>query len=202
MEYRYGSRDSFERALIQAVNESKGKLIFLSLASSMEQAKDFAGAESLFEKALKRPQFRKSKKVWMAYHALKLHQQDIAGAKAQLSRALQALAPHKHVEVIRHFAMMEFDTGAVDRGRVLMEELLSSYPKRNDLWTVYVDKEVKLGNVVPARQLFERMIALKVSPKVMKTVFKKYLLFENKYGDERSQELVKQKAREYVSSIA
>ncbi len=150
MEYRYGSRESFERALIQAVNESKGKMIFLSLASSMEQAKDFAGAESLFEKALKRPQFRKSKKVWMAYHALKLHQQDVAGAKAQLSRALQALAPHKHVEVIRHFAMMEFDTGAVDRGRVLMEELLSSYPKRNDLWTVYVDKEVKLGNVVLA----------------------------------------------------
>ena len=32
------------------------------------------------------------------------------------------------VEVIRHFAMMEFDTGAVDRGRVLMGELLSSYP--------------------------------------------------------------------------
>jgi rRNA biogenesis protein RRP5 len=202
MEYRYGTRESFERALVQAVNESKGKLIFLSLATSMEQARDVAGAESLFEKALKRPQFRKSKKVWMAYHLLKLKHGDIAGAKAQLSRSLQALSPHKHVEVIRHFATAEFDVGSVDRARVLFEELLSNYPKRNDLWNVYVDKEVKMGNIVQARQLFERMISLKVSPKVMKTVFKKYLDFENNCGDVRSQELVKQKAREYVNSIA
>lgn len=202
MEYRYGSRDSFDKALTQAVNESRGKGIFLSLAGTMEQARDIAGAEQLFEKALKRPQFRKSKKVWMAYHLLKLKAGDVAGAKAQLSRSLQALAPHKHVEVIRSFALAEFDHGSMDRGRVLFEELLSNYPKRNDLWNVYVDKEVKLGHVVQARQLFERMIALKVSPKVMKTVFKKYMAFESQHGDARSQELVKQKAREYVSTLA
>lgn len=202
MEYRYGSRDSFDKALTQAVNESKGKYVFLSLAGTMEQARDIAGAEQLFEKALKRPQFRKSKKVWMAYHLLKLKAGDVAGAKAQLSRSLQALAPHKHVEVIRSFAQAEFDHGSIDRGRVLFEELLSNYPKRNDLWNVYVDKEVKLGHVVQARQLFERMIALKVSPKVMKTVFKKYMAFESQHGDARSQELVKQKAREYVSTLA
>lgn len=202
MEYSYGTRDSFEHSLSLAVNESKGKLIFLSLASTMEQAKDITGAENLFEKALKRPQYRKSKKVWMAYHLLKLKHGDVTGAKAQLSRALQALSSHKHVEVIRSFAVAEFEHGSVDRGRVLFEELLSNYPKRNDIWNVYVDKEAKLGNVMQARQLFERMISLKNSPKIMKTIFKKYLFFESRHGTEQSQELVKEKARNYVNSIA
>ncbi len=54
-----------------------------------------------------------------------------------------------------------------------------------------------------ARQLFERLLAL---PQLhshvrhMKTVFKKYLLFETKYGDNKSQEIVKEKARRYVEA--
>lgn len=204
MEHRYGTKESFDSALRQAVGESKGKRIYLAMAVSLEQAGDIANAEQLFERALKAPQFRKSKKVWMAYHSLLLRagESKASDAKKELARALQSLSQHKHLEVIKHFALSEFDHGSIDRGRVLFEEMLSNYPKRTDLWHIYVDKEAKLNNVQEARQLFERMITLKTSAKNMKAIFKKYLFFESRFGDEETQEMVKEKAREYVNSLA
>ena len=171
------------------------------MAESFEKSGDIAGAEALFSRALKKPQFKKSKKVWAAYHQFKIRTGDVSGAKEQLNRSLQSLSRHKHVFVIQKYAISEFDFGSADRGRVLFEELLNTYPKRSDLWHLYVDKELKLGNVSQARRLFERMIAVKKSSqKNMKLVFKKYLQFESEHGTPALQELVKQKAREYVSS--
>ncbi len=169
----------------------------------MEQNKDYNSAESLFERTLRRPQFKKSKKVWMAYHGLKLRMGDINGAKAQLARSMQALSRHKHVEVISKYALTEFECGNADRGRVLFEELLSAHPKRTDIWNIYVDKEMKLNNITEARHLFERMIATNMfNAKNAKIIFKKYLEFEVRVGTVETQEMVKQKAREYVQRLA
>jgi rRNA biogenesis protein RRP5 len=66
---------------------------------------------------------------------------------------------------------------------------------------VFVDKEIKYANYDAARALFSRMISLKVSSKNIKAIFKKYLNFEMLHGTEKEQEVVKQKAREYVSSL-
>jgi rRNA biogenesis protein RRP5 len=172
------------------------------MANAYEQSGDNAGAEAVFNKALKRPQYKKSKKVWTAYLQFKLRSGDTVGAKAQLSRAMQSLSRHKHVEVISKYALAEFDFGSQERGRVVFEELLTNYPKRTDLWHLYVDREVKLGNTSQARILFERMIGLKSNTKNMKAIFKKYLAFEITHGDTVTQEAVRQKARDYVSSIA
>lgn len=202
LEYKYGTKDSLEKVFSQAVSESKGKQIYLSLANTYEQAGDKQGATALFERALKKPQFKKSKKVWIAYQAFKLKCNEVKAAKELLNRSLQSLSRHKHIEVISKYALAEFECGSSDRARVLFEELLNNYPKRTDLWHLYVDKEIKLGNYTQARQLFERMIASKSSTRNMKAIFKKYLTFESQHGDEESQELVKQKARDYVASLA
>jgi rRNA biogenesis protein RRP5 len=102
------------------------------------------------------------------------------------------------------YACAEFDSqagGSQDRGRVVFEELLASYPKRTDLWHVYVDRETKAGNADRARQLFERMLGLRLNIKNVKAVFKKYLDFEKRFGDERSQAEVRDKARAYANSM-
>lgn len=41
--------------------------------------------------------------------------------------------------------------------------LISSYPRRVDLWNVYIDKETKAGEIQAARGLFERLVTMKVS---------------------------------------
>jgi rRNA biogenesis protein RRP5 len=169
------------------------------MAEIFEKENNITAAESMFERALKK--YKYSKKVWSAYQLFQLRQKKVDAAKQLLSRSLQSLSKHKHVEVITRFACAEYDFGSVDRGRVLFEELLSSYPKRFDLWNVYVDKEIKAGCFAHARALFERMTASKQTTKNMKSVFKKFLAFEVQHGTITEQNAVKTRAREYVASL-
>ena len=50
------------------------------------------------------------------------------------------------------------------------------------------------------RELYDRMIGLNLQPKKMKAMFKKYMEFEEEHGDQKSIELVRKKALEYVES--
>ena len=56
------------------------------------------------------------------------------------------------------FAQNEFEHGSVERGRSVFEGLMASYPKRLDLWNVYLDKEIKAGDLRASRNLFERLV--------------------------------------------
>ena len=49
--------------------------------------------------------------------------------------------------IISKFAQFEFKFGDPERGRTMFESLLSSYPKRVDLWSVYIDMMTKTGKV-------------------------------------------------------
>jgi rRNA biogenesis protein RRP5 len=138
----------------------------------------------------------------MALQRLQLRANKRVEAQGTLTRSLQSLSKHKHVETISRFALSEFDFGSHDKARQLFEELVETYPKRTDIWHLYVDREVKLGNLQQARQLFERMINSKATTRNMKTVFKKYLALEVRFGDEESQQSVKDKAAAYVNSLA
>ena len=55
------------------------------------------------------------------------------------------------VEVIAKFAQLEFREGEAERGKTMFENVLSSYPKRTDLWSVYIDMVTKLGELQPVR---------------------------------------------------
>jgi rRNA biogenesis protein RRP5 len=199
LEHKYGSMDTLNAVFKRAVAESRGKYIHLNLAEAYEKVEDAKGATAIYEKALKK--YKTSKKVWAAYQQFKLRAGDHVAARALLARSMQSLSRHKHVEVLLKYASAEFDFGSGDRGRSVFEELVASYPKRTDLWHVYVDKETKCGFHDRARQLFERMIASKANPRNIKTVFKKYMAFEQLHGSAEQQEGVKSKAREYVQQL-
>jgi len=101
------------------------------------------------------------------------------------------------------FASTEYDEDggrSMDHGRILFEELISTYPKKTDIWYAYVNKEIKSGHRHKACSLFERRITLKTNIRNIKTIFKKYLNFEVNYGSEEFQELVKRKAKEYIQN--
>ena len=55
------------------------------------------------------------------------------------------------VDMIAKFAQMEFKLGEPERGRTMFENILSNYPKRCDLWSVYIDMVTKLGDLEPVR---------------------------------------------------
>ncbi len=55
------------------------------------------------------------------------------------------------VDVIVKFSQMEFKFGEVERGKTMFENVLSNYPKRTDIWSVYLDMMIKTGDVEATR---------------------------------------------------
>lgn len=141
--------------------------------------------------------------------------------RALLPRALQSLPSHTHIETTSKFGQLEFRSphGDVERGRTVFEGLLSSFPKKIDLWNILLDLEIKNGDAEQVRRLFERVLGIqkgaaagatgkKLKAKQARFFFKKWLAFEEKVatssanGDgEKMVEEIKAKAAEYVKSL-
>lgn len=62
------------------------------------------------------------------------------GVQSVVERGLKVLPRHKHIKFITKTAIEEFKSGVPDRGRSLFENMLREYPKRTDLWSVYLDQ--------------------------------------------------------------
>jgi rRNA biogenesis protein RRP5 len=87
------------------------------------------------------------------------------------------------VQLISKFGQLEFKHGNPEQGRTMFEGIVTNYPKRMDVWAVYMDMEVKhgKGNLQQARHLFERCLSneqIQKKPKKMKLVFQKYMEYE------------------------
>lgn len=65
--------------------------------------------------------------------------------QASLFVCFPPLLPFPGVDVIAKFAQLEFRYGDAERGRSMFDKVLSSYPKRTDLWSVFIDLMVKYG---------------------------------------------------------
>ena len=121
--------------------------------------------------------------------------------KEILRRALQSLPLNRHIEFISQYAKLEYHCNALDTARMNFENLLSNFPRRNDIWSVYLDYEMKYAQDVEyARTLFERVTSIKKSLKQTKFFFKKFLDFETKFGDKKTQKAVMAKAKEFVDN--
>ena len=55
------------------------------------------------------------------------------------------------MEIISKFAHLENRLGEPERAQTLMEHILTTYPKRVDVWSSYVDMLVKNGQLESAR---------------------------------------------------
>jgi rRNA biogenesis protein RRP5 len=119
---------------------------------------------------------------------------------------MQTLPQSNHKDLITKFAKLEFKNGDPERGRTLFENLLGTFNKKNDLWNVFLDVEMKYGgesddNKETVRALFRRALAEdKCSARQARGLFKKWMEYEKKAGDEKSVEDVTRKAKEYVDS--
>lgn len=61
-------------------------------------------------------------------------------AHKALDQSLLSLPRRKHIKVISRAALLEFKTGSMERARSIFEGILRNYPKRTDLWSVYLDQ--------------------------------------------------------------
>ncbi|RQM29029.1 hypothetical protein B5M09_003214 [Aphanomyces astaci] len=199
-EHDHGDEASFQRVFNSAIRANDPKKVYLQLIeiySRHDQAEDVLSTFKTMHK-----KFNTSAKVWLS--SLKFHMAagDAPTARLLLSRSMQSLPKHKHVKVLTKFALMQYEFNEKEHGRTVFEQLVATYPKKMDLWNVYLDREIKYGAQDSTRLLFERALSLSLSAKKMKALFKKYLTYEIDHGTDASVAHVQGLAAAYVEASA
>ncbi|KAK2098933.1 Protein RRP5 [Saguinus oedipus] len=198
LENMYGSQESLTKVFERAVQYNEPLKVFLHLADIYAKSEKFQEASELYNRMLKR--FRQEKAVWIKYGAFLLRRSQAGASHCMLQRALECLPSKEHVDVIAKFAQLEFQLGDPERAKAIFEKTLTTYPKRTDVWSVYIDMTIKHGSQKDVRDIFERVIHLSLAPKKMKFFFKRYLDYEKQHGTEKDVQAVKAKALEYVEA--
>lgn len=107
------------------------------------------------------------------------------------------------VQALLKIGCLQFREGSIDRGRTIFEGLIVKYPKRTDIWSVYLDMEQvvlpRLKDPSRIRSVFDRVTSLSMSSKKMQYFLTRYAAFEREHGDEARQEHVKQRAIAFVN---
>ncbi|PLB51121.1 nucleic acid-binding protein [Aspergillus steynii IBT 23096] len=222
MENTYGDDDSLDDVFKRACQYNDTQEVYERLISIYIQSGKNEKADELFQTALKK-KVASSPKFFLNYASFLFDNMAAPErARALLPRALQSLPSHTHIETTSKFGQLEFrsSNGDVERGRTVFEGLLSSFPKRIDLWSILLDLEIKTGDAEQVRRLFERVLGIrdnkkgavsieaekKVRPKQARFFFKKWLAFEEKLasadgGNNKMVEEIKAKAADYVKSL-
>ena len=201
LENKYGTpspEEAVKKLFMRAVQIADAKHMHLTLASMYERNAQEDALEESLKKAAKK--FSYSAKIWLAYIRSAVLKNDSEKARKLLDRATQSLPKHKHIKILTRTALLEMKEGNPERGRTMFEGILRNYPRRTDIWSVYIDQEIKQGDIQRIRALFERATHLDLNAKSMKFLFKRYLDFERSEGDDERIAHVKQRAMEYVSN--
>ena len=175
LEHIYGDPASFDALFKRAVQNNDPETPYLRTADSL--AKSGAAASKKTREmylTIQKKFGSKSASVWIQsarYHletSRKNKKKTSKGADSSdglqelLAEAVKRLPRSKHLEVTSKFAQLEFSLGSPERGRTIFEGIVAAFPKKLDIWNVYLDQEVKLyaQGGRRARQLFERLVSI------------------------------------------
>jgi rRNA biogenesis protein RRP5 len=207
LENLYGTQSSLEELFQRALQFNDPLVIYNHLANIYSQSNKSELTEALYHTMLKK--FKQNKTVWINFGLYYMKNNRLESARKLMQRSLTCLEKRDHIEVISKFAQMEFKFGDPEHGKTLFENILSNFPKRVDLWSVYIDMMCKYvlkndnkESEDSVRNIFERVITLKLAAKKMKFIFKRYIEFESQYNNEDRIDRIKQKALEYVEGNA
>lgn len=201
LENTYGSDESLSDIFKRACQYNDSQEVHERLISIYIQSGHHSKADDLFQTTIKK--HGKSPDLYLNYASFFMTTLAAPDrARALLPRAMQSLPSHTHLALTSKFAQLEFTSsnGDPERGRTVFETLLAQWPKRLDLWNVLLDLEIKQGDKEVIRRLFERVTGSgpSLKAKQAKFLFKKWLAYEGKEGDSKSQERVKALAADYV----
>ncbi|KAJ3806453.1 hypothetical protein F5876DRAFT_80678 [Lentinula aff. lateritia] len=196
LENAYGIDETLEKVFKDAARANDSKTVHLRLASILDQSDKHKKAEEQYKRTCKK--FGLSSKVWTSFAEHYIQRGEIEESRKLLPRALQSLEKRKHLKTISRFAQLEYKYGEPERGKTLFEGIVDSHPKRWDMWSIYMDMEARRSDIQSLRNIFDRVLKLKMTSHKAKSFFKKWLELERRLSDEEGAEMVKQKAIEWT----
>jgi rRNA biogenesis protein RRP5 len=208
LECTFGTEQTSDTVFRRAASHNDAKQVHLQLARIHERNNKLDFAAKVYEACAKK--FPQSKKVWLAQLSCLYRNKDLEAGRKSLPKGLAALPRRKHPIVVSKAALLEYQYGSAERGMSVFEGLLDSYPKRTDLWSIYIDAHIKAHSppkvakpdFAEVRGLLERCCGMKLKATKMRFFFKRWLDFEKRFGDVTSQENVRNKARQFVETQA
>jgi len=198
LENNYGTPKSFKEVLDRAVQANDDCEVLEQTAKLLETSGKMKEADTIFQRLLKKK--KGSVKTWGKYAEFCLRTNPKFDTRAFFERATQSVPKQKYTRLVTLLARIEFKLGNPERGRTMFAGLLGLYPKRVDIWDMYLDQELRIGDIDKCRALFMQAVDLKVSSKKIQHFFKRWLTFEKQYGTNETVASVKKKAQEYVDS--
>uniref|UniRef100_A0A914VVE1 S1 motif domain-containing protein n=1 Tax=Plectus sambesii TaxID=2011161 RepID=A0A914VVE1_9BILA len=200
LEIAYGTEESLKKTFERAVKGADALKVYKQMVKIYQNAKKIEEADNMLEEMLKKFK-QEDLDVWLltGQHYMDTGRPQMA--RDLMQRALKSIPKTNHVQVISRFAQMEYRAGDSEQGKTLFESILSSYPRKTDVWSVYIDMVVKHAKPEEARPLFERVTTLNLGAHKMRFFFKKWLDFEQRYGNEDTVAQVKERAIGYVQDM-
>ncbi|XP_074600776.1 ribosomal RNA Processing 5 [Brevipalpus obovatus] len=209
IEIDHGSPESLQSTLKQALSANDEFKVLNNLVKIYESMNKTELAEQIYKDMVKR--FFQDTQVYIDFGRFYLQHNMKDACHNLFQRALKAIEKVNHIDLITKFAQLECEFGDLERAKSLFEAVIDNFPKRVDIWSVYIDMMIKYGlqnnnrpsdTISSVRLLFERAISLKVKPKKISFMFQKYIDFETKFGDERMVAEINAKALEYAKSAS
>ncbi|KAF3902867.1 hypothetical protein AA313_de0208013 [Arthrobotrys entomopaga] len=206
LELEFGTPETLDVAFKSACQYNDSKKIHQGLVSVYIQTNRHEQADELFQLMIRK--FSQDEKVWINYMTYMMEHSRGDEARIMLARALQAIQDVKvHPGLTMKFAQLEYRSGEAERGRTLFEKLLAAYPRRLDVWNVYIDLEAKQEGGDSAdvvRRLFPRVLKVaRLNAKKAQGLFNKWMELEDKFapGDKKRREFVMAQAVEYKKKL-
>merc|ERR1719348_871359 len=196
LENSFGNPEALDKVLKEALQCCDQFKVYSQLAVIYSQSGKVMEAEKIYKVMVRK--FSKEKEVWIKYGVFCFKNNKLGDGRFLLQRSLQSLDKKEHLSITSKFAQIEFKFGDPERGKTMFETILSNYPRRTDLWSVYADQLVKAGDGEAARLLYRRIATLSLQARKMKALFKKWLEFETVHGSESGVSEVKLSAQKYL----
>lgn len=200
LEHSFGTPETTREVFQEACKFMDPVVMHKKMAGIYAASGDLDEARNLWKTACRRFG-SEDMDIWVQAAKFFFENGEADNGRELLERAVKVLPARLQKDLTLQFVKLEFNTGDPERGRTLLEGLVTAYPRKIDIWNVYLDQEIKSdpNNRKVITGLFERIISRKLSTKQAKMFFKKWLQYEVEHGDTNGVDYVKAKAQNYVN---
>ena len=186
LENVYGNKNTFEKIFERAKEVCDKKILYKHVIQIYFSTKKYEEVDELYKILIK--DFFSDLDIWKNYieflfevNNLENHEKirNIIEPKEGLNKSMQVLSKKNQLDIMSFYGQLLYRYNKNEEARNMFDNILKNFPKRKDIWFVYIDKEIKYGkNWDKVRQIFDKMFEIKFKVNDLKSIMKKFLEFE------------------------